>query len=130
MRGLARLGLAARATIYLLIGWLAFRSIADQRWTSRSAQVDVAWTYWSWTVNGVSFVMAGLGFDAAMIRSTSADLKAKVGWPAYIIGAVRALVRNPNAMFEVTMDEGQSWRIAGAGVLIGNVGTSRPLTPP
>ena len=36
-------------------------------------------------------VMAGLGFDAALIRDTNEDFKAKVGWLAYLGGLVRAL---------------------------------------
>ncbi len=44
MRGLARLGLAARATIYLLIGWLAFllaRGVPKQEADQRGAMQEV-----------------------------------------------------------------------------------------
>jgi diacylglycerol kinase family enzyme len=34
-------------------------------------------------------VMAGLGFDAALIRDTDDDLKERLGWLAYVGGAAR-----------------------------------------
>jgi len=37
-------------------------------------------------------VMAGMGFDAAMIQNTRDDLKKQVGWVAYVDGAARSLV--------------------------------------
>jgi len=67
-------------------------------------------------------VMAGLGFDAEMIRGTSEELKAKVGWPAYLIGIARALRSHQHARFEVTVDDGPVVRRTGVGVLVGNVG--------
>ncbi|HEY8828419.1 MAG TPA: diacylglycerol kinase family protein [Jatrophihabitantaceae bacterium] len=67
-------------------------------------------------------VMAGLGFDAAMIRDTDGKLKAKVGWPAYIVGGVRALRGTGRALFEVRMDDQPVLRRTAVGVLVGNVG--------
>jgi diacylglycerol kinase (ATP) len=67
-------------------------------------------------------VMAGLGFDAAMIRGTDTKLKAKLGWPAYLVGAARALRGHRRALFDVTMDDRPVVRRVGIGVLVGNVG--------
>lgn len=67
-------------------------------------------------------VIAGLGFDAQMIRDTDDDLKARVGWPAYLIGGARALRRVRRALFEVTVDDGPALRRRAVGVLVGNVG--------
>jgi diacylglycerol kinase (ATP) len=67
-------------------------------------------------------VMAGLGFDAEMIRGTSEELKAKVGWPAYLIGIARALRGHHRARFDVTIDDAPAVRRTGVGVLVGNVG--------
>lgn len=36
-------------------------------------------------------VMAGIGLDAAMIQNTSAKMKKRVGWIAYVSGAARSL---------------------------------------
>ncbi|MCW2541306.1 MAG: diacylglycerol kinase catalytic region [Frankiales bacterium] len=67
-------------------------------------------------------VMAGIGFDAAMIRHTDDRMKAKVGWLAYLGGLTRALHRSPQARFEVRVDDGPPLVHRGVGVLVGNVG--------
>ena len=67
-------------------------------------------------------VMAGLGFDAALIRDTDEDLKARLGWLAYLGGLARALRRSPRARFTITIDDGQPLRAEAVGVLVGNVG--------
>ena len=67
-------------------------------------------------------VMAGLGFDAALIRDTDEDLKRRVGWLAYIGGLARALRRSPRARFTITLDDGLPLSTVAVGVLVGNVG--------
>lgn len=67
-------------------------------------------------------VMAGLGFDAALIRDTDEKLKARFGWVAYIGGMARALRRSPHAVFTVTIDDGPPLSSEAVGVLVGNVG--------
>jgi diacylglycerol kinase family enzyme len=67
-------------------------------------------------------VMAGLGFDAALIRDTDEKLKASIGWAAYLGGLVRALRRSPRARFTVTVDDQTPLRRQAIGVLVGNVG--------
>ncbi len=67
-------------------------------------------------------VMAGIGFDAALIRDTPDELKAKVGWAAYLVGLVRALRGTPTASFTVTVDGGPAVTESCIGVLVGNVG--------
>lgn len=70
-------------------------------------------------------VMAGLGFDAMLIRETDEDLKARLGWLAYLGGAWHALRRSRSAWFRVSMDDGPPSEVRGICVLIGNVGTLR-----
>jgi hypothetical protein len=36
-------------------------------------------------------VMAGLGLDAAIMQGAPAELKARMGWPAYVVSALRQL---------------------------------------
>jgi diacylglycerol kinase family enzyme len=67
-------------------------------------------------------VMAGIGFDAALIRDTDEDLKARIGWLAYLGGLVKALRGSPRIWFEVSIDGGPPLRRRGVGVLVGNVG--------
>ena len=40
-------------------------------------------------------VMAGMGFDAQMLDATSETTKARIGWPAYVVGAARHLRDRP-----------------------------------
>lgn len=66
-------------------------------------------------------VMAGLGFDAAMMADASASLKARVGWPAYLLSAVRH-VRDEAVRCTLTLDDHPPRRLQVRTVLIGNVG--------
>jgi YegS/Rv2252/BmrU family lipid kinase len=67
-------------------------------------------------------VMAGLGFDAALIRDTDDELKDRLGWLAYLGGMAKALRRSPHARFTITVDDGLPLRTQAIGVLVGNVG--------
>lgn len=67
-------------------------------------------------------VMAGLGFDAALIRDTDDDLKARLGWFAYVGGLARALRRSPHARFSIAIDDEVPVSTEAVGVLVGNVG--------
>jgi diacylglycerol kinase family enzyme len=67
-------------------------------------------------------VMAGVGFDAAMIAQTNERTKAAVGWPAYIGGIVRAIRGSDRTSFSIRVDGADAVSYVGVGVLIGNVG--------
>ncbi|GAC1317625.1 MAG: diacylglycerol kinase family protein [Acidimicrobiales bacterium] len=66
-------------------------------------------------------VMGGLGFDAAMIADADEDLKARIGWAAYILSGARNLRRAP-ARYTLTLADGRRVERTARGVLIGNVG--------
>ncbi|MBV9821796.1 MAG: diacylglycerol kinase [Actinobacteria bacterium] len=67
-------------------------------------------------------VMAGLGFDAALMRDTDEQLKDRIGWLAYVGGMAKAFRRTPRARFSVSMDDGPAETRQAIGVLVGNVG--------
>ena len=67
-------------------------------------------------------VMAGLGFDAALIRDTDEQLKARIGWLAYLAGFARAARRHRRRRYEITVDDHPPLRRRAIGVLVGNVG--------
>lgn len=67
-------------------------------------------------------VMAGLGFDAAMIAGTDERLKAKLGWVAYLGGFVRALTGRRRSRLSIVVDSQPPVTRKAIGVLIGNVG--------
>jgi diacylglycerol kinase family enzyme len=73
-------------------------------------------------VEGQPFaVMAGIGFDAHMLDATSDRAKDRIGWPAYILGAVRHLKDRP-VRVTISIDDGQPIRRRARCVLVANVG--------
>jgi diacylglycerol kinase (ATP) len=66
-------------------------------------------------------VMAGIGFDAAMIRDAPEGLKGLLGWPAYLVGAIRG-IRRRRVRVSISLDGEQALRQRVRTVLIGNVG--------
>ncbi|MFB6864781.1 diacylglycerol kinase family protein [Streptomyces virginiae] len=66
-------------------------------------------------------VMAGAGFDAAMVRDASPALKAHLGWAAYALSAARHL-RDPRMRLSLRLDGGRRIRRRARMVVIGNVG--------
>ncbi len=67
-------------------------------------------------------VMAGLGFDAAMMADASPGLKSAVGWPAYLVSGARHLRDRPMAI-ELRVDGGPPHLSPARGVVVGIVGT-------
>ncbi|MFG2989507.1 diacylglycerol kinase family protein [Streptomyces sp. NPDC048257] len=76
-------------------------------------------------------VMAGAGFDAAMVRDASARLKQHLGWAAYVLSALRHL-GDPRMRLSVRLDGGAPLERRARMVVIGNVGSLQgglPLLP-
>lgn len=67
-------------------------------------------------------VMAGAGFDAAMVRDASPRLKSRMGWAAYVLSALRHL-RDPGVRLTVRVDGAAG---CGAGPAWSSSGTSAP----
>ena len=66
-------------------------------------------------------VMAGMGFDANMLAATSESAKARIGWPAYVLGGVRHLADRPMRV-SIRIDDGEPMLRRARSVLIANVG--------
>jgi YegS/Rv2252/BmrU family lipid kinase len=66
-------------------------------------------------------VMAGMGFDAAVMDSTSTTLKARIGPLAYVLSAVPHLFGRPMRV-QVRVDDDPPVRRHARAVLVGNVG--------
>ncbi|WP_078968629.1 MULTISPECIES: diacylglycerol kinase family protein [unclassified Streptomyces] len=76
-------------------------------------------------------VMAGAGFDAAMVRDASPRLKERLGWAAYVLSAARHL-RDPRMRLSIRLDGGAPLERRARMVVIGNVGALQgglPLLP-
>jgi diacylglycerol kinase family enzyme len=69
----------------------------------------------------IFLVIAGLGFDAAMVADTDEELKARVGWIAYFVAGIKHLHAR-RMRLQLSFDDGP-WRGARLrSVLIGNCG--------
>lgn len=66
-------------------------------------------------------VMAGMGFDAQMLADTSETTKARIGWPAYVVGAAKHLRDRPMRL-TIRIDDRPPMRRRARTVLIANVG--------
>ena len=69
----------------------------------------------------IFLVIAGLGFDAAMVADTDNDLKARVGWIAYFVAGVRHL-HGRRLRVDLTLDDKAAQHLRARSVLIGNCG--------
>lgn len=67
-------------------------------------------------------VMGGSGFDALLFELTSDDLKARLGWAAYVSAGIRA-VRAAKAYDVEIVTDRTVMTVPAVGVVVGNVGT-------
>ena len=76
-------------------------------------------------------VMAGMGFDAAIMAGVNEDLKKRVGWIAYVFSALKALMF-PAVKVAISVDGGEFTKHRARTIVVGNVGTltaGMPLLP-
>lgn len=76
-------------------------------------------------------VMAGMGFDAAIMEGVNEDIKKKVGWLAYVLSGMRSLMF-PAVKVDITVDDGEPTTHRARTVVVGNVGylqAGMPLLP-
>jgi YegS/Rv2252/BmrU family lipid kinase len=76
-------------------------------------------------------VMAGMGFDAAIMEGVNEDIKKRVGWLAYVLSALKSLMF-PAVKVEVSVDDGEFTTHRARTIVVGNVGflqAGMPLLP-
>ncbi|CAI9401999.1 diacylglycerol kinase family protein [Nocardioides sp. T2.26MG-1] len=76
-------------------------------------------------------VMAGMGFDAAIMEGVNEDIKKRVGWLAYVLSALKSLMF-PAIRVEISVDGGEFTKHRARTVVVGNVGflqAGMPLLP-
>ncbi|WP_208972046.1 diacylglycerol/lipid kinase family protein [Kineococcus rubinsiae] len=66
-------------------------------------------------------VMAGLGFDAAMMAGVEDRLKRRIGYGAYVVSGVRALY-GPQAKVRMRVEDGETASLRTRGIIVGNCG--------
>ena len=70
----------------------------------------------------VFLVMLGAGMDADMIAGTDEDLKARVGWYAYVGSFANTLLRGHRIKVEFSLDDGETVRTKARTLLVANCG--------
>jgi diacylglycerol kinase family enzyme len=76
-------------------------------------------------------VMGGMGFDAQMLDGAPERLKRRIGWPAYVVAALKRLRDRP-VRVRIRLDGGPPIRRRARTVLVANVGRLQggiPLLP-
>ncbi len=76
-------------------------------------------------------VMAGMGFDAAIMEGVNEDIKKRVGWLAYVLSALKSLMF-PAVRVEISIDDQPFTKHRARTVVVGNVGflqAGMPLLP-
>ena len=76
-------------------------------------------------------VMAGMGLDAAIMEGVNEQIKAKVGWFAYVLSGAKAMM-SPVVRMEVSVDDAEFTTHRARTVVVGNVGflqAGMPLLP-
>ena len=76
-------------------------------------------------------VMAGMGLDAAVMEGVNEDIKARVGWLAYVVSGLRSMMF-PAIRVEIRLDDEEPVSTRARTVVVGNVGSLQagmPLLP-
>jgi len=76
-------------------------------------------------------VMAGMGFDAAIMEGVNEDIKRRVGWLAYVWSALKSLMF-PVTKVEISIDGAEPTTHRARTIVVGNVGylqAGMPLLP-
>lgn len=71
----------------------------------------------------VFLVMAGLGLDAKMLANTDEDLKAKVGWLAYVGAIFKALTDKNELRVRYQLDGARTKSARAHTIIVGNCGS-------
>ena len=110
---------------------LYIRAAIDVALTGQDRAIDLV------EVSGDGFedthfmVMAGMGFDAAIMEGVNEDIKKRVGWLAYVLSALKSLMF-PAVRVEVSVDGADFTRHRARTIVVGNVGflqAGMPLLP-
>jgi diacylglycerol kinase family enzyme len=75
--------------------------------------------------------MAGMGLDAAIMEGVNEQIKKKVGWFAYVLSGLKALM-SPVVKMEISIDGEEFTSHRARTVVVGNVGylqAGMPLLP-
>jgi YegS/Rv2252/BmrU family lipid kinase len=110
---------------------LYLRSAVDVGLNGQDRAIDMVEVSGDKMEDATFLVMAGMGFDAAIMEGVNEDIKAKVGWLAYVWSALKSLMF-PAIRVEISVDGGEFTKHRARTIVIGNVGFLQggmPLIP-
>ncbi len=110
---------------------LYVRAAIDVALTGQDRAIDMVSVSGDGLEDSSFMVMAGMGFDAALMEGVNEDLKKRVGWIAYVISGLKSLMF-PAVRVDISVDGGDYTRHRARTVVVGNVGflqAGMPLLP-
>jgi YegS/Rv2252/BmrU family lipid kinase len=110
---------------------LYLRSAVDVGLNGQDRAIDMVEVAGDGMEDATFLVMAGMGFDAAIMEGVNEDVKARVGWLAYVWSGLKSLMF-PAVRVEVSVDGEPFTRHRARTIVIGNVGflqAGMPLLP-
>ncbi len=110
---------------------LFLRSAIDVALNGQDRAIDLCSVTGDGLENGHFMVMAGMGFDAAIMEGVNDNIKKRVGWVAYVISGAKTMMF-PAIKVEISVDGGEPTVHRARTVVVGNVGflqAGLPLLP-
>ncbi|WP_028638515.1 diacylglycerol kinase family protein [Nocardioides sp. URHA0032] len=110
---------------------LYLRAAIDVALTGQDRAIDLVEVSGDGIEDTHFMVMAGMGFDAAIMEGVNEDIKKRVGWLAYVLSALKSLMF-PAVRVEVSVDGAEFTKHRARTVVVGNVGflqAGMPLLP-
>ncbi|MEJ7833393.1 MAG: diacylglycerol kinase family protein [Nocardioides sp.] len=110
---------------------LYIRAAIDIALTGQDRAIDLVRVSGDGIEDSHFMVMAGMGFDAAIMEGVNEDIKNRVGWLAYVLSALKSLMF-PWTSVQVSVDGGEPTTHRARTVVVGNVGylqAGMPLLP-
>jgi YegS/Rv2252/BmrU family lipid kinase len=110
---------------------LYLRSAVDVALNGQDRAIDMVEVSGDHMEDTTFLVMAGMGLDAAIMEGVNEDIKAKVGWLAYVWSGLKSMMF-PAVRVEISIDGGEFTRHRARTIVIGNVGSLQagmPLLP-
>ncbi|MEC9051893.1 MAG: diacylglycerol kinase family protein, partial [Actinomycetota bacterium] len=110
---------------------LYLRAAIDVGLTGQDRAIDMVEVAGDGLEDSHFMVMAGMGFDAAIMEGVNEDIKKRVGWLAYVLSGLKSLMF-PAMKVEISVDGGEFTKHRARTVVVGNVGflqAGMPLLP-
>jgi YegS/Rv2252/BmrU family lipid kinase len=110
---------------------LYIRAAIDIALTGQDRAIDMVKVTGDHLEDSHFMVMAGMGFDAAIMEGVNEELKKRVGWVAYVVSGLKSLMF-PAVKVDISIDGGEATTHRARTIVVGNVGflqAGMPLLP-